>query len=376
MLPEQSFFMKTNLTFSASVLSLLLVLLSCNFKHTRNVSLSNRSVLDFIVDSYVENGAYPVIQVHLENLDGSVLYEHSAVNKKLIPDQKIDSNTWFRIWSMSKIVTISIVLDLIEEGKLKLSDPVTRYIPEFKNLQVAIMEDGRPLRDFTQTPAGTKCAYKLVPMDSTMTVLHLLNHEAGFYYATTGIKCLDSLIASQDLATSKTSQEYITRIAKLPLVQQPGSKDFYGTNTTILGFVAERATEKSLKALVEERIARPLNISGLQYSLPGGAKLLPAFYGKDSVLRQAKPGELDIYGAHTINYDPAHQLYLGGEGMIATSNGYIDFLRMLLNNGALNNARFLNESSVKDLYAPHTQLNSPYGYNGYNLWVNSDFNAG
>ncbi len=72
------------------------------------------------------------------------------------------------------------------------------------------------------------------------------------------------------------------------------------------------------------------------------------------------------------DYDPGHKLYLGGEGMLATADGYLDFLRMLLKGGELNGVRFLEESTVADIHAPHTQFENPYGYNGYNLWISGD----
>ena len=81
-------------------------------------------------------------------------------------------------------------------------------------------------------------------------------------------------MSTQNLATAKNTAEAINRLAQLPLIQQPGTDHFYGTNTTVLGFVAERATEKSLKQLVKDRITTPLNIDGLQYGLASGAKIL------------------------------------------------------------------------------------------------------
>ena len=115
-----------------------------------------------------------------------------------------------------------------------------------------------------------------------------------------------------------------------------------------------------------------MKIEGLQYGLGPSYALAPRVSGKDTLLREANPGELDIYGAHVPDYDPAHELYLGGEGMVATADGYADFLRMLVGHGQLNGHRFLEEETVKDIYAPHTQLDSPYGHNGYNLWVPGD----
>ena len=273
---------------------------------------------------------------------------------------------------MSKIVTISLVLDLIEEGFLALSDPVEKFIPEFADLSVAMTQAGQSLTEFEWGNRDSICPIKMVANDSVMTVLHLINHQAGFYYAVTGFACLDSLVSMQELPRAKNSQELIDRLAKLPLIQHPGTDYFYGTNTTVLGLLAERATGKHLSQLVEERITGPMKISGLRYGLLAGNQLLPRFTGQDSLLRFAADGELDIFGAYVPDYKPDHELFLGGEGMLATAKGYSSFLRMLLKRGILNGYRFLDRQTVEEIASPHTQLDNPYGYNGYNLWISGD----
>ena len=350
----------------------VLLFSSCKKNQYVGIVLTNPQVIDSTINSFVENGSYPFIYARIENKDGSVIYEHSVVNSDILGDQKIDGDSWIRIWSMSKIITISIALDLIEEGILKFDDPVIKYIPEFKNLEVAVTQDGKPLADFAWGDKENICPLNFVPNDSVMTILHLLKHQAGFYYATTGFECLDSMLAEQNVPTSKNSQEMIDRMTKLPLMQHSGSSYYYGTNTTVLGFVAERATGKSLKELVVERVTEPMNIEGLQYGLPSQAKLPPTVSGKDSILRKAHAGELDIFGPDVPDYKPEHELFLGGEGMVATADGYTDFIRMLLNRGELNGHRFLKKSTIEDLHSPHTQLDNKYGYNGYNLWVSGD----
>jgi CubicO group peptidase (beta-lactamase class C family) len=336
------------------------------------IVLPNHSAIDSTINFFVQNGSYPFLYARLENKNGSVIYEHSAVNSNILGDQKIDGDSWVRIWSMSKIITISVVLDLIEEGILKFNDPVSKFIPEFKNLEVAVTTEGKPITDFSSKDLDKVCPLKFVPNDSVMTILHLLNHKAGFYYAVTGYECLDSMLAEQNVPTSINTQEMIDRMAKLPLIHHSGSGYFYGTNTTVLGFVAERATKKSLKELVAERVTEPMNIKGLQYGLPTQAKLPPTVSGKDSILRMAHAGELDIFGPNVPDYKPDHELFLGGEGMVATADGYTDFIRMLLNRGELNGHRLLEESTIEDLHSPHTFIDNKYGHNGYNLWVSGD----
>jgi len=344
--------------------------------------------LNTVIEEYVSNESFPLLYMRMENKAGEVIYEHQAVNESLLPNTKIDGNTWFRIWSMSKIVTISLLLDLVEDGILDLNDPITDFIPEFKDLKVAVDANGKSLASiandyFKEAGFGTdsyennpllseqNCPWQLIDNPNPITVEHLINHQAGFYYATTPFSCLNELVDSLDMNGLNTNEEVIKNMAQLPLIMVPGSNDFYGTNTTVLGFVAERASGKTLAELLEERIKKPMNIKGLRYKKSSDINLLPTFSGKDGNLRFANPGELDIMGAHTIDYRPESKTYFGGEGMIGTANGYADFLRMLLNHGTLNGHRFLEEATVQNMYAPHTQLDNEWGHNGYNLWVSS-----
>ena len=354
------------------------ILEGCNEKKLSPVSyleINNKSQIDSITQTFIDREIYPFIYSRVDDSNGTVVYENLAKNERLLANENIDGDSWIRIWSMSKIVTICLALDLMEDGLFSLNDSVTKFIPEFNNLKVACDKDSIQLvnsRWYEDSTMKSSCPLAYLDNDSTMTVLHLLNHQAGFYYSTTNIDCLDSVIANENLAAAENSQDLINKLAKLPLFQHSGSSYYYGTNTTVLGLVCERATGKTLAQLVKERITDPMKIKGLAYDLPQGATMLPRFSGKDSILRIAEEGELDIFGQNVPDYRPEHPLYLGGEGMIATANGYADFLRMLLNKGKLNGYRFLEESTIKDLTAPHTQKDNSYGYNGYNLWVSSE----
>jgi CubicO group peptidase (beta-lactamase class C family) len=344
---------------------LLFTLLGCSPKVEQTAFISAPQRISSIIDEYVDNGGYPLLYMRMEDKDGTLLYEHGKVNQVIHQGGQVDGESLFRIWSMSKIVTISVALDLIEEGVLNFDDQVIKYIPEFKDLKVAVDEQGISL-----SQSEAECASQYVAVSEPMTVLHLLNHEAGFYYATTGKNCIDSLAAEQNIATSLTSDELIARMAELPLIQQPGTVDFYGTNTTVLGLVAERATGKSLQTLVEKHLTTPLKIEDLTYLLPEGETTFPSVTGRDSILRHARPGELDIFGPDVPDYIPG--IYLGGEGMLASSDAYCDFLRMLLNYGESGGVRILETATVEDLISPHTQTDSPWGHNGYNIWITGD----
>ena len=352
------------------MLCCLIISPSCGSVQKTLINIQNKHQLDTILNQYVDEGYFPFLFARLEDKNGRVLYEHCRINRNLIPKEVIDKQTWIRIWSMSKIITITIIMDLVEDGHLHLDEPVTKYIPEFDSLQVAVNENGVPLGQIQNKNIG--CKYTLVKPDSIMTLRHLINHQAGFYYATTGIDCIDSILVSKNLLQASGSDDLINRLATVPLLLHPGSKYYYGTNTTVLGMVAERATGLSLKNLVEIRLFSRLNIKGLKYNLSKGETLLPYFTGIDSILRIARKGELDIFGPDLPFYRPDNQLYLGGEGMVATADGYADFLRIFLHNGKLNDKRFLDENTIDKIVSPHTQINSPWGYNGYNLWITGD----
>ena len=116
----------------------LSVFFSCVDRKTKSIDL-DPVPLNQILDKYVDEGIWPFLYSKIvHGITGELVYEHLAINKSLLPNQNIDGNTWMRIWSMSKLVTISLAMDLMEEGLLKLDDPVSKYIPEFSNLKVAV----------------------------------------------------------------------------------------------------------------------------------------------------------------------------------------------------------------------------------------------
>jgi len=337
-----------------------LVFWSCRTSSEPDNIIKNKNELDQILNQHITDGSYPFLYAHIENIDGDILYQHGTVNKDLFPTLSVNKDTWIRIWSMSKIVTITIIMDLVEENIIQLNDPVLDYIPEFSNLKVAQSSSGVSLSrytnaDFVSNPEmvdkNDACPIILAETDSIMRITHLINHRAGFYYADTRIPCLDSLSYKADIPNSIDSENLIKTLSTMPLIQHPGERYHYGLNTTVLGLVAERATGKTLGQLVKERITKPCNIPDFQYKLPKNKKLISPVTGRDGYLRLANPGELDIMGRNVPKYDPRQPLFLGGEGMLATADSYADFLRLLLNNGKLNHHRFLNKETLEKMFS-------------------------
>ena len=163
----------------------LLITASCHTPvEQKGLEITNKEAIDSTVNLFVDGEHYPFLYTRLEDKDGEVLYEHTAKNNRLLGDQKIDGDTWIRVWSMSKIVTICIALDLMEDGLLNVDDPVTKYIPEFSQLQVALTADSNSLIGTNwyaeDSSRSAPCPLIYVPNDSVMTIRHLLDHKAGF----------------------------------------------------------------------------------------------------------------------------------------------------------------------------------------------------
>lgn len=355
--------------------------MSTQVSAVETLRIEDQAGLNTIVDEFITNNSYPALYVRVEDVNGRVLYEHAAVNSHLLPRQTVNEDTWFRIWSMSKLVTISTVLSLVEDGIIGLDDNISDYLPEFASPRVAVASDGVSVASFARENPGSDagrasidalpCPLVTEPSRKAITVRDLINHQAGFYYATTPIPCLNEALAASDIIGAVDRDDFLNRLSTLPLIQHPGEPYFYGLNTTVLGMVAERATGQTLQELVRQRITRPLGIDSLQYGVPESVELLPRITGIDTALREAEPHELDIFGGQLPSYSDRSSMYLGGEGMVGTTEAYADFLQMILGRGEVDGVRILSEETINDMTSPHTEVDSEWGYNGYNLWVTS-----
>ncbi len=331
-----------------------LILFNCGSSEKNKIELQ-KDKLNHILDSYVETGVYPFLHARIEGESGTV-YEHTVTNDNLLGNLKVDSDTWIRIWSMSKLVTISVAMDLIEENKLSLSDSVIKYIPEFKDLKVAVDKSGKSISQLTEV--DNDCPHTLVDMDSIMLVKHLFNHTAGFYYTYTLSNCLNNRLSSLDIPTLYDGNELIEKLATIPLVQQPGESYHYGLNIAVLGLVIERITGKNLAEVFENRVIKKLGLTGLQYAIPNGVTLIPAFTGRNGYLETAKKGDLPILGQYVPNYDSNQELFLGGVGMLGTAKGYIDYWRKLLDP----DKSFLSEESISKMTSRPLDFPKNRGY--------------
>lgn len=338
---------------------LLMGVAGCTTAPDDPVSLTDRAPVDAAIEEVVARGAFPLLYVRVETLDGGVVYEHSATNPEFTTVTPT-GDTWMRIWSMTKSVTIATILDLEEDGLLNRTDPVIDYIPEFADLKVLNAEADRD-----------DCEAGATAPSRPMTIEDLLNHAAGFYYPFTPYACLNSVMRAARLTKATSSDDLIARIATFKLHPSGVGTYKYGIGTTVLSLVAERAVGKPFDEIVRERLTDPLEISDtLRYTLPEDAFTYPRVTGRGGgPLRLARGGDLDIYGGPVPEYGADTKVFFGGAGMVSTTKGFATFLRMMGNGGELNGVRILDEATVSDWASPKTQLDSAYGVNGFNIWI-------
>lgn len=365
---------RSSLSFSLVVP--LLMLFGCGAS-----SSFDKAVTSLLEEEVIALKHYPFMTAYVETAEGKVLVSSAVANPQFYGDAKgPGADDWMRIWSMSKLVTIVLTLDLAEDGVIALNDEVSDYLPEVATLKVARPRSGGTLPeasaqsyDLNADGDVTEVACDLVFEDPSrpMTIRDLMIHTAGFYYATTNLPCLDEPQAKLELPLASSSGEWIAGISQLPLIQSPGEGYYYGLNTTVLGFALERATGKSLQALLEERIVTPYNIEGLSFLLPESASLPPRVSGIDGELRLANPMELDIFGGHQPPYGSDTTLFLGGEGLVATAPGFARFLRVVFFSEQSGVEPLLESSSIEAMTSPQSNIDSGWGAMGYALWLSN-----
>ena len=292
--------------------------------------------IDRFMQQYVDSGQIAgAVGLVLRN--GKVVYRHAVGWSDLESRRPMTEGALFRIASQTKAITTAVILSLLEEGKLSLWDPVSRYIPAFANTTVMTRSDtGRAIK-----PAGRP-----------ITISQLLTHTSGISYGTDSL--VATLYAAKGLGPSAGWGWYtadkdepicttIERLGTLPFVAQPGERWVYGYNTDILGCVAERASGMPLDELVRTRITGPLKMRDTYFFVPpAAAQRLVTVYASDSGRIHRAPDGPRGQGNYVTG---PRRSFSGGAGLVSTAGDYARFLQMLLNGGELDGVRIL---------APHT----------------------
>lgn len=235
-------------------------------------------------------------------------------------------DTIFRIYSMSKPITSVAAMMLYEQGKLKLDDPISKYIPEFKGLKV-YSESGKYDNQLRQ-----------------MSVRDLLRHTSGLTYGYFGNTAVDKMYMVKGVLKQTSSlQDMINKLSRIPLLYQPGTKWHYSVSTDVLGYLVQKVSGQSLDEFFRQNIFEPLDMKDTAFYVPNEkVNRFAACYG---------PGQ---NGGLKITDDPTKSQYLtppllcsGGGGLVSTARDYMLFSQMLLNKGQLDGKRLLRSETVE-----------------------------
>jgi CubicO group peptidase (beta-lactamase class C family) len=280
----------------------------------------------------------------------------------------------FRLCSMSKPITSVAVMLLYEEGRFMLDEPVSDFIPEFKNMKVL----DPPSPQDTTSPPGA-----LVDAKRPVTILHLLTHTAGLTYqwnARLGKAYHDAGVPSGLLQQDGTIGEGVKKLAAMPLLFQPGDAWEYSLADDVLGHLVEVVSGMPFDMFLEERIFKPLGMKDAGFFLaeekvPRLATAYTYYSGKglqpilDKQVVQEGP---NVEYSADYPYRGPHTYFSGGAGLCSTTEDYYRFCQMLLNGGELNGTRLLSRKSVELISQNHAQGKlQDMGY-GLGFGVNSE----
>jgi CubicO group peptidase (beta-lactamase class C family) len=319
----------------------LLVLLALAFSVTafaqQPKSVSAPGELGFAADrlekvtqafqSYVDSGQIPGAVVLIARKDKIAYFRAFGFRDR---EQKLPMGTdsIFRIASMTKPIVSVGAMMLAEEGKLDILAPVAQYLPEFKDLKVAV----------EKVDAAGKKETVLVPQVRPMTVQDLLRHTAGLVYGPPiGAGPIADAYAEAKMGSrDEPLSEMITKMSKLPLAHQPGEAWEYSMATDVLGRVIEVVSGMELDRFLEERVTKPLGMAST------------GFYVRDADRGRLAEPQNDASGKRPPFFDATQKpkRLSGGGGMVSSATDYLQFCQMLMAGGRLANTRLLAPSTV------------------------------
>jgi len=301
-------------------------------------------IAPFLEERYIKPGKLPCAQVQVWRR-GKLALDLTLGLADRERNKPLQADSLFRIYSMTKPVTSVAFMMLVEEGLVALDDPVARFIPEWAGLSVFA--------------AGTDAGWAGTPPSRPMLMVDLLRHTSGLTYGFQMQGNIDAayrkLKVAEDLRFG-TLQDFIDKLAKIPLVFSPGDAWNYSVSTDVLGYLVEKIGGKPFAEFLDERIFKPLGMVDTGFTVPAEqAHRLTACYAAGQLGSKAvKPG------LPALQDDPETSPYLtqtafpsGGGGLVSTMADYMRFARMLLNGGELDGERLLSPKTIRLMASNH-----------------------
>ncbi len=287
------------------------------------------------------SGAILLIQQH-----GKPVYHESFGVQDVVSKAPITDQTIFRLFSMTKAITSVVAMQLIDEGKLALEDPVAKYIPSFANVKVGVEK---------KADDGTK-TLELVPPNRPPTILDLMRHTSGITYGFYGDSLVRKTYAAANLyAGDFDLAEFAERIAKLPLHDQPGSLWQYGHSTDVLARIMEIVSGKSLLEVEREKLLDPLGMTDTRFYVTDPEK--------QKLIAQPVPNDSDFrVGRGRQNRpDVPKKWESASGGMVSTMSDFARFAQMLLDGGKFEGKTYLSPKAFELMTTDHVGPGSGVG---------------
>ncbi len=306
------------------------------------MSSERLSRLDTVLNSYVEKDQIAG-QVLLVLRNGRIVHSLANGMRDIGSGEPMTEDTIFRIASQTKAIVSTGIMILHERGQLDISHSLSRYIPEWENVQVAVPDENG--------------SYTLEPAERPITLRHLLTHTGGMSYGTgpASKKWEDADFQGWYFANkTETIGESIARMASLPLDAHPGTAWIYGYNTDILGAVIEKASGMDLNNFLQQEIFEPLDMSDSHFYLPEAKRdrLAVVYQSKQGGGIEAIPA-IDGMRSQGMYVDGPRISYSGGAGLLSSAKDYAKFLQMTLNGGELDGKRILSRKTIELMTTNH-----------------------
>jgi len=309
------------------------------------MSAERLSRIDHLCETAVADGDVPGI-VALVARRSHIVYHKAFGMADAAAGRRLKKDDIFRIASQTKAITATAVMILWEEGKFRLDDPISRFIPEFKGPQV--------LKSYNEADGS----YTTEPARSEITIRHLLTHTSGIGYGVIDgderFKKIYAKAGVVDLFTTEPVSigESIRRLAKLPLHHHPGERFTYSEGLDVLGYMIELVSGMKFDEFLRKRLFDPLGMDDTWFYLPAdkASRLVPVQTPKDGKWVRFPVTFYDpdypIKGARTF--------FSGGAGLSSTAQDYATFLQMYLNGGELGGRRILSRTTIDTINANQT----------------------
>ncbi len=305
-----------------------------------------RKIEDHLKRTYIDNGRFPCTHMLIYRR-GKVVHSACQGFADVERNLPLKDDAIFRIYSMTKPITTVAFMMLVEEGRVALDEPVSKYIPEWRNLGVYV--GGMPM--LGPQPAGAP-TFITKPAARPMQVIDLLRHTSGLTYGfqnRTGVDAAYRSLKIGEIGFAGTLDTMIQDLATVPLEFSPGEAWNYSVSTDVLGYLVGKISGQPFERFLQERIFDPLGMADTGFHVPA-----------DKAHRFAACYSADGRGGKVLQDDPAKSPFLqppsfvsGGGGLVSTTADYLKFCRMLLGRGALGSARLLSPTTLALMTANH-----------------------